>query len=527
MRYPAAAARGARVPTGLPALAALVLLGACGPGVPGPGGAPGPAEACLAAPAAEVAGGAASPVRSSPLEIGLAGPIDPGAAPVPRHPDEAFLFRLLYEPLVRLDCRGRAYPALATSWSSDAEGRRWSFELREEARFWDGRPVTATDVVASWSAAERAGRTPWGGAPPVSVTVEDELRITVRFPEARGDAPGLFARPSLAVVRPSEDPRWPVTGTGPYRIAEAPSALPGSVAADPAAGRATISLVSVGSAAEAAGLPSRVRIRVARTGDLRDLLDLGVDLVVTADPATLDYARLRSGLSSRPLPWSRTYVLATRRGETEGPPRAFLDALAREAVREEARAAESSGRPAGGVRCVDLDSRPSFAGRGAAGAGGVAGPAEIAYVRGDAVARGLAARLVALGSAAGGGADPGVDRALRALGFERPSAGLVAAAVGPEELPAELRPESGRPGGAPGAGGTDGAAEDREPAYVVGPAPPLPAGGCTGGANAEEGRGWRIVPLIETRRTIVHRPLSTALAVDADGTVHFHGPERR
>ena len=62
-------------------------------------------------------------------------------------------------------------------------------------------------------------------------------------------------------------------------------------------------------------------IRVEASGpdtDPRDLIDRGVDVVITADPAALDYARARTGLRSVPLAWRAPHYPATRSG---APPR--------------------------------------------------------------------------------------------------------------------------------------------------------------------------------------------------------------
>ncbi|HEY7820001.1 MAG TPA: ABC transporter substrate-binding protein, partial [Vicinamibacteria bacterium] len=53
---------------------------------------------------------------------------------------------LLYDGLVRLDRDLLPVPALAKSWESP-EPTRWVFHLREDARFHDGKPLVADDVV--------------------------------------------------------------------------------------------------------------------------------------------------------------------------------------------------------------------------------------------------------------------------------------------------------------------------------------------------------------------------------------------
>src|SRR5207249_1841429 len=86
------------------------------------------------------------------VRVALVGSVDSTHAPVPRSDAERLVFRQLYETLVRVDCSGRVTPGLADSWVSSDSGRRWTFSLRRGAQFWDGVPVTARDVLASWRA---------------------------------------------------------------------------------------------------------------------------------------------------------------------------------------------------------------------------------------------------------------------------------------------------------------------------------------------------------------------------------------
>src|SRR5262249_39176266 len=55
---------------------------------------------------------------------------------------------LVFETLTTMDDQGRIRPKLASSWSSEPGKRIWTFRLRL-AKFHDGTPVTAADVVAS------------------------------------------------------------------------------------------------------------------------------------------------------------------------------------------------------------------------------------------------------------------------------------------------------------------------------------------------------------------------------------------
>lgn len=56
---------------------------------------------------------------------------------------------MVYGTLVSLDARGVPKPQLAKTWQSHEGGRVWSIALNPFAKWWSGRPVTATDVA--WS----------------------------------------------------------------------------------------------------------------------------------------------------------------------------------------------------------------------------------------------------------------------------------------------------------------------------------------------------------------------------------------
>lgn len=61
----------------------------------------------------------------------------------------ANVLRDLYEGLVAEDAAGRRIPGLAEAWDSSADGRTWTFRLREGTRWSNGEPLDAVQVVAS------------------------------------------------------------------------------------------------------------------------------------------------------------------------------------------------------------------------------------------------------------------------------------------------------------------------------------------------------------------------------------------
>lgn len=246
---------------------------------------------------------------------------------------------------LRLDCEGRPLPGLAVAWSRDTSGRFWTFELDPRASADSGARWMASTLAAAWRADPAASAAlRWSGV--TSLVPLDERRLVAGLESPSLEVPRLFADRALGVPR-----------TWAPALTLAPSA----------------------------------------SGDLRDAIDQGTDLIQTTDPALLDYARRRPGVTAVALPWHRTYVLllparstgvgAAVPADTAG----FRAGLARDAVRADARAAAGPFWWDGRAACP---TKPMPKARRA--------PTDaIAYPAEDPVARDLAERIVAL---AGGNA---------------------------------------------------------------------------------------------------------------------------
>ena len=321
--------------------------------------------------------------------VGLSDPIDPTHAPRPANESERLLFRQLYETLVTVDCMGRVRPALAASWHFDADGARWIFTLRENARFADGTAVTADDVRASYSGDGNRNQ-----LHPVEsiVSIDDHaLAIVFKRQRANADAVQVLAHPDLAISKPVADSPWPM-GTRSARIA------PGDPQRE---SRTTVLTITRDT------LPP-LRFLVA-PGDARDLLDAGADLLLTRSPAALDYARTLPQFQALPLAWQRTHLLLT---PDRARPSATLSEQARQllaadAVRGEARGAREPfwWRTMSGCDVVPSPPR-----------GQISPAPRIVYATNDDAARDLAERFVGLVRASG----PAATMFLGALLPDRP-----------------------------------------------------------------------------------------------------------
>jgi peptide/nickel transport system substrate-binding protein len=87
------------------------------------------------------------PVAVTPYREGVLGravSVNPLAA---RTQADRDLVALVFEGLVARGADGTLVPGLASRWTVDSAGKTWTFTLRPDARWHDGEPVTADDVV--------------------------------------------------------------------------------------------------------------------------------------------------------------------------------------------------------------------------------------------------------------------------------------------------------------------------------------------------------------------------------------------
>ncbi len=148
----------------------------------------------------------------------MAYPNGPGDLVSYRSADESMnsILRNAYEPLVDLDANLRLVPCLATTWYNP-DDNSWVFELRQDVRLHDGRPLTA-DLVAEFFNRARTD--------PGSVRVPSGLISSIEAPSAHtlvfrtrrpvGWLPTQLAR--LLVSVPGKVAGAIPVGTGPYLV---------------------------------------------------------------------------------------------------------------------------------------------------------------------------------------------------------------------------------------------------------------------------------------------------------------------
>ena len=411
------------------------------------------------------------------LSVAVMAPVDWTHLPEATNAAERLAFAQTYETLIDVDCEGRAVPGLAALWTLDLTRTRITLSLRKGARFWSGKPMTASDVLTAWrtTAARSLSSSPLARVMVAGTTIVDDHTLTVSLPDT---AWLVLADGTLAIYEPQSGAAWP-EGSGPYRVGERPAELPpGGFVLTPFAPAFDPYLAS----------------RLVPSGDPRDAIDAASDVLVTADPVAVTYAAARANLVAVPLPWTHTYALAMPgpaleiasvllRPDVESS--ALRASLARDAVHVEARAAQPSWWDDGRLCSAIRDSLPAT--KATDGRSN-----RVVYRRDDAVARGLAERLVALdpGSVAAGLAADDFVRALRDGGE----------LVYVLDLPRVFLSSC------------------NDVDVLRSAAPWLVRGG---GVDA------RLVPLIDTRESAIVRRYRVSATVDWRGTLHFSDAGRR
>ena len=381
--------------------------------------------------------------RLDTLTVALTEPIDPGHALAPTNDSERLLFRNLASNLIWLDCEGVVRPEIAESWTLDEMRAGWIMVLREGATHRTHGPISAGTVARHLRALalRDSGEIRALGIVSAQEVAERKLRVIMDDP-ITDSAPRVLADPALALIAGLTSETK--TGKGSLQVPATENA--------PA-----------------------IEFRFRLQPDARDALDGEVDLLVTRDPALMDYAARNPDFVAFPLPWSRTYILMEIGDQPGNLARALADtaaraSLAKDAVKAQARIAEPPYWWESRGGCVGIPASPpkSISSR-------------VIYPADDEVARGLAERLVAL-------ADP--------------AAGLQAAGVEASDFAATLR------------AGT-------ERAYVLG-LPRQSLAPCRDGSSLPGGAA--VLPLIDTRAQAIVRKGAPPLAVEWDGTLRIGRP---
>ncbi|MFC7333681.1 peptide ABC transporter substrate-binding protein [Rhodocista pekingensis] len=153
----------------------------------------------------------------------------------------------MFEGLLSLDAKGQTRLALAAAMDLSADGTVYTFTLREDAKFSDGSPVTADDVVFSFQRlADPKTLSPYayfawpivngreitaGEKPPSALGIEavDPRTVRITLIEPTGYFAGQLSHSSMSVVKKANVEQYgdafiqpgKMVASGPYVLVEA------------------------------------------------------------------------------------------------------------------------------------------------------------------------------------------------------------------------------------------------------------------------------------------------------------------
>ncbi|WP_054308666.1 ABC transporter substrate-binding protein [Mesorhizobium sp. 1M-11] len=167
---------------------------------------------------------AEEPVRGGTLRMGLEGgasadALDPALA------SASVLFVIAHcwgDTLVESDPKtGAAVPSLAESWSPSPDAKVWTFKIRKDVRFHDGKAMTVADAVATLQ--RHAGEKSQSGALGLLTgidKIEDKAGdLVITLKEGNADLPLVLTDYHLQ-IQPNggnDNPNAAI-GTGPYKM---------------------------------------------------------------------------------------------------------------------------------------------------------------------------------------------------------------------------------------------------------------------------------------------------------------------
>ncbi len=142
-----------------------------------------------------------------------------------------YIAQVTSEGLLAVNAQGELIPAIAQSWNTD-DGVTWTFQIRQDAKFHDGNPVTMEDVLFSINLGKDPEKSPSSAVYwPSDATVEQtgDWEVTITLPAAAQNFGwtvtangGLWITEksfyeAASTYGSSQDL---IMGTGPYQVTE-------------------------------------------------------------------------------------------------------------------------------------------------------------------------------------------------------------------------------------------------------------------------------------------------------------------
>lgn len=133
---------------------------------------------------------------------------------------------MVYDTLFAVDDKLQVKPQMVAKWDRSADGKVYTFTLRDGLKFHDGQPVTAADAVASikrWGQKDSFGQQLMAHTQSFDAVDARTLKLTLTKPWglvldalAKPGAPVPFIMPAKAAAAPTDKPVDNIIGSGPF-----------------------------------------------------------------------------------------------------------------------------------------------------------------------------------------------------------------------------------------------------------------------------------------------------------------------
>ncbi|WP_020593796.1 ABC transporter substrate-binding protein [Kiloniella laminariae] len=132
----------------------------------------------------------------------------------------------LTDTLTEIASTGELVPSIAESWDGGVDARIWTFKIRKDITFHNGKNLKASDIIASLN--HHRGEKSESAVRPIAQSIvqleaPDDYTVTVELLEGNSDFPYNLALPQFAIFQAKEDGSldWMSgVGVGGYQLKE-------------------------------------------------------------------------------------------------------------------------------------------------------------------------------------------------------------------------------------------------------------------------------------------------------------------
>lgn len=134
-----------------------------------------------------------------------------------------YMWRMMLDSLTHYNNEtGEVEPSLATEWSTEDNGKSYTFSLRDDVTFHNGEAFKASDVVFTFYRMEGTTSCNSVFAMIESVEATDDYTVVITLNDANVDWPYMMTLPTAAILSEkacADDPvDGPAVGTGPWML---------------------------------------------------------------------------------------------------------------------------------------------------------------------------------------------------------------------------------------------------------------------------------------------------------------------